>query len=318
MLADNERIVDLPGGRRIGLAVYGDPDGVPVLAFHGAPACRVMYASADAEARRLGLRLIAPDRPGYGLTPRDDLAGAPKPTLASRTDMHLELVAALGLDRFALLGISGGGPYATALAARLGDRVTALALVSPMGPIADLLALPKPERPPVSLGHRIFFQRWPLKRRWLLSLGGNAGRRVFLASPEKIAHLLGKLLGEDDDRLLRQRPVTEAIVAMTREAVADGIEGGLADLDIFARPWGVDFTRITAPAILWQGTADKVVPVGVALRLARLIPGCRVVRLPGAGHFWVLGRIRDVLAEIKSVTAEASRLPEKQRPEPGG
>lgn len=302
---DNERIIDLPNGQRLGLAIYGDPTGQPVLAFHGAPACRLMFASADGEAKRLGLKLIAPDRPGYGLSPLDGAAGSPKPTLASRTDMHVALADALGLDRFAVLGISGGAPYACALAARLGPRITMLALVSPMGPIADLLALPPAERPPVSIGHRIFFQRWPLKRRWVLTWGGNVGRRVFLSSPDRIAHLLGKLFGAADDRLLRQKPVADALVAMTREAVAESIDGGLTDLDIFARPWGVDFAAVQAPAVLWQGTADKVVPATIALRLARLIPGCRLIRLDGAGHFWVLGRIRDVLGEIACVAAAA-------------
>lgn len=302
MLAETERIVALPNGRPVGLAVYGDPGGLPVLAFHGAPACRLMFASADTEARRQGLKLIAPDRPGYGLSPRDDLPGAPKPTLASRTDMHVGLVSTLGLDRFAVLGISGGAPYATALAARLGSRVTALALVSPMGPIADALALPPAERPPVSLGHRIFFQRWPLKRRWVLTWGGGVGRRVFLSSPDRITHILGHLFGEADDRLIRQSQISDAIVAMTQEAVAGGLAGALTDLDIYARPWGVDYAGIAAPSVLWQGSADRVVPAAVALRLARMIPGCRLVKLPGAGHFWVLGRIREVLAEVKTMT----------------
>lgn len=303
MLADNERIIDLPGGQRIGVAIYGDAAGQPVLAFHGAPACRLMFATADAEARRQGLKLIAPDRPGYGLSPRDDLPGMAKPTLASRTAAHMDLAEALGLDRFAVLGISGGAPYATALAARLGSRATALALVSPMGPIADQLALPPSERPHVSLGHRIFFQRWPLKRRWVLTWGGNLGRRMFLQSPDRISGLLGHLFGAADQRLLRQRNIADSLVAMTREAVAGGIEGALADLDIYARPWGLDYAGIAGPAVLWQGTADKVVPAAVAVRLARQIPGCRLISLPGAGHFWVLGRIRDVLAEINALLA---------------
>lgn len=312
MLADNEQIVELPGsggsnGQRMGLAVYGESSGLPLLALHGAPACRLMFASADAEARRQCFRLIAPDRPGYGLSPRDDLPGQPRPTLASRTDMHVALADRLGLERFAVLGISGGAPYATALAARLGNRITGLALVSPMGPIADVLALPPASRPAVALGHRIFFQRWPLKRRWVLTWGGNVGRRAFLSSPDRITNLLGHLFGQADDRLLRQSTVSNAIVAMTREAVEHGVEGGLADLDIYARPWGIDYRRITAPAVLWQGTADRVVPSAVAIALAGLIPGCRLIRLPGAGHFWVLGQVREVLAEIKRLATSDAR-----------
>ena len=127
--------LDLPSGQRLGFARYGFPGGTPLIAFHGAPACRLMFASADEPARRLGLEIIAPDRPGYGLSPLDA-----DPTLESRTDQNVALVDALGLDRFAVIGVSGGAPYAVALAARLGSRVTNLALVSPMGPIAECLA----------------------------------------------------------------------------------------------------------------------------------------------------------------------------------
>lgn len=141
MNAENA-VLQLPGFGKIGVATYGDPGGHPVLAFHGTPASRLMYRKGDAAARRLGFRLIAPDRPGYGLTPIDD-----GPTLASRTDMHVALADTLGLDRLSLLGVSGGAPYATALASRLKDRIATLALVSPMGPVADYVAAGQPKLP---------------------------------------------------------------------------------------------------------------------------------------------------------------------------
>lgn len=285
---------------------YGDPFGRPVVAFHGAPACRTMFALAEDHARRLGLCLYAPDRPGYGLSPIDAT-----PSLRSRTEAHLQLADALALDRFAILGISGGAPYAVALAARAGPRASALVLVSPMGPVADLTALPVGQRPRVSLGHHVFFQRLPLKRRWLLERGSKAARRLFLEHPWAAERMMALLLGGADRRLLMQRGIADRLIAMTRDAVAGGMDGALADLDVFARPWEVDFAAISTPAVLWQGSADHVVPAEVAFRLARLIPGCRLRRLEGAGHFWVLGRIPDVLAQLCEMLGTPEVSPRK-------
>lgn len=296
--------VVLASGRPLAYATYGDPEGAPVLAFHGAPAARTMYAIADAEARRLKLCLIAPDRPGYGLSPMDTA-----PTLQSRTSDFVEFLDKLGRDRVALLGVSGGGPYATALAAALGTRASALMLVSPMGPIADLRAGPRPERPHVSLAHHVFFQRWPLKRRWLLRSGGAVARRLFLDHPDTVARVVAKAFGAADRRVLGQRGVADSLVAMTREAIRPGMDGALADLDIFARPWGVDYAAITAPTVLWQGTADRVVPPAIAFRLAGLIPGCKLERLEGVGHYWVLTRVRDVLARLVTELDESPPPP---------
>lgn len=289
---EGETIV-LPSGQRIGFARFGMPGGSPVLAFHGAPACRLMYAGADEPAKRLGLEIIAPDRPGYGLTPADAA-----PTLAGRTDQHVALVDALGLNRFSIIGVSGGSPYAVALAARLGSRVTNLALISPMGPIAECLALPPQQRPRVALGHRIFFQRWPLRRRRLFHAAMRFGYRGLMAAPERITGLIVRIFDAADRRLLTQPKVAEGFVAMTLESLKHGPDGGLVDLDIFAKPWGVDYAAISARTVLWQGTKDQVVPMGVAFRLARMLPGCRLIRVEGAGHFWVLGRIREVLTEL--------------------
>ena len=285
--------LDLPSGQRLGFARYGLPSGTPLLAFHGAPACRLMFASADEPARRLGLEIIAPDRPGYGLSPLDT-----DPTLESRTNQHVALVDALGLDRFAVIGVSGGAPYAVALAARLVRESPTWRSSAPWGRSPNASPKSPPKRPRVAFGHSIFFQRWPLRRRWLLVYGGNIFRSTFLKYPRTVESALSFAFGRADHRVLAQRTIADSLIAMTRSAVAHGIEGGLADLDIYARPWRVEYSRITARAILWQGTTDHVVPKNVAFDLADRIPTCRLVRVEGAGHFWVLGRIKEVLTEI--------------------
>lgn len=283
-----------PSASPAGIAEYGDPRGVPVLAIHGAPASRLMFALADGAARRAGLRIIAPDRPGYGLTPCDT-----DPSLESRARWLADVANAAGLHRFAILGISGGAPYATALAAQLGRRITALALVSPMGPLADLIASNPAARASLPFLQRRFFLHLP--RRWVFPHIAALLARAFMASPRGFSGFLPRFAGDPDAHILRKPHVREAMLAMTREALRQGAGGGVADLKIFGRPWTVDFKAITAPAVLWQGSADRVVPVAAALHLARAIPGCRLVSIPAAGHFWVFDHVEEVCTTLRGM-----------------
>lgn len=298
----------LPDGTQVGVAVYGDPAGLPVLAFHGTPASRLMYRKGDAAARKLGLKLIAADRPGYGLSPLDRNG-----SLASRTAMHVAIADALALDRFALVGVSGGGPYATALASRLSRRITALALVSPMGPVADYVAAGLPRLP---LLQRRFFLNMS-QRRWLVKPGAALGVAAFRAAPRAFAHLFKTALGGDDRRVLSDPGVLDGLIDMTEEAVRTGAGGAVADFRIFGQPWHVDYAAITAPTTVWAGTADKVVPVPVCVYLARRIPQGRLLTVPGAAHFWILEHVSEVLAQVRAMAdnTDASR-PEPPSPTP--
>ncbi len=293
--SEEEMLVTASGARHA-IARYGLPGGLPVLAFHGAPASRFMFDVADAPARDLGLELICPDRPGYGLTPADR-----SPTLQSRTDRHVELVEALGealgLRHFHILGISGGGPYAVALAARMPSRVRGLALVSPIGPVAE--ATP-PTRNTMHPFQRWFFTRLPARRR-LLRIQGRIAAAAFKAAPVSFARMFARTLGPADRAVLSQRHVEASLIRMTQEALRQGPGGGIADLEIFSRPWEVDYRGVTCPAVLWQGTADRIVPPAVSLALADRLADCTAVRLPLQGHFWVYDHAREVLARLKSL-----------------
>src|SRR3990170_2014058 len=145
--ADRTSLVQrLADGRRIGYAEFGDAQGAAVIAIHGTPGSRLMFALTDRAARERRLRIIAPERPGYGLSDFH-----PKQTLKHAADDMKAFVDALGLDRFAVIGVSGGAPYAVATAAAMGDRI---ALLSPVGPIADCHATVR-----MSRLHRLMFTR---------------------------------------------------------------------------------------------------------------------------------------------------------------
>src|SRR5262249_15001023 len=122
----------LPDGRRLSYAEFGDFRGLPVLAIHGTPGSRFMFGLTDQAARERGLRVIAPDRPGYGHSEYRRNA-----SLMRAAEDFISLADALQLKRLAVIGVSGGGPHAIATVSGMPDRVALLALVSPVGPVAE-------------------------------------------------------------------------------------------------------------------------------------------------------------------------------------
>lgn len=262
-----------------------------------------MFEAGDAAARRLGLRLIAFDRPGYGLSPLD--YGA---TLPSRTSVFAELPDALGLARFGLIGISGGAPYAAALAAHFGERVAALALVSPLGPVAELEAARGRHdgAPHLTMTHRAFFLSLPAHP-WVLRANAEVAMRAFRWAPHSFASLFSHLLPASDRAIVGREEVAKSIVEMTIEATRTGSAGGVADMEIYAEPWHVDLASVKAPCKVWQGQEDTIVPVEAALHLARSIPGCRLETIADAGHFWIYDHVEAVLSQVRDMMLE--RLP---------
>lgn len=287
---DHARVVMLTDGQRIGLAVFGDPKGLPVLALHGAPACRMMFEVAAGEARAKGLKLIAPDRPGYALSPSEK----DHVTLESRAAQLMSFADTIGLERFALLGVSGGGPYAVAVAAKAPSRITALSLVAPVGPIAEC----NEATHTIPRAQRMFFIDMPLHHPHIVRSGAHASAFMFRLAPHMTAASLAWTLGGADHDILRKPEVERVMISMTTEALEHGIEGAMADLEIYARPWNVAYDRISARTTLWQGDEDIVVPPQATYCLARKIPGARLNRIKGAGHFWIFDHIGEVLADL--------------------
>jgi pimeloyl-ACP methyl ester carboxylesterase len=203
----------------------------------------------------------------------------------------------LAIGRAPVLAVSGGNPYAVAAAAHLRPRITGLALVSPIGEIAGPGA-----RELTTRLDRGFFLGLP-KAPGLLRRTALATRAAFHAAPGTTIAAFVAGLSPADRKLLAGADMRRLLVAVTREAVRRGVDGGVTDLAIYGRPWGLDLGRIDAPAVLWQGTADRIVPPALAFDLARRLGNCRAVRLDGQGHFWVLGAIDTVLRAVADLPA---------------
>lgn len=270
--------------RRIHFAEYGAPDGYPVLALHGTPGSHLKYKMAGASAANLGLRLICPDRWGYG---QSDLPF--RPTLMNfARDMH-ELVDALNLQSLAVLGISGGGPFAAATAVFLGSRIDRLALVSPVGQL-DKIRLAD-----MRLFHALCFRVLP-------AVPGATDaiftlyRRMLVHAP-RLAMLIASIGMVDVDRKLLRCPDIGGKLSETfRSGLALNAKGAVCDLSLFKRPWEFDPSHIQAPTRIWIGTHDRNVPQNAAHRLADAVPNAELVTMHKQGHYWIAWAYAEVLA----------------------
>jgi pimeloyl-ACP methyl ester carboxylesterase len=272
-------------GRVIAVEVVGEPDAVPVLFCHGLADSRLSARWFEQAASELRLRIVAPDRPGIGGT---------DPRRLSRVSDWVADAAvvldALEIDTAALLGVSAGGPFAAACAARLPDRVRSLLLVAPLGP---------PEWPT---------QGMALGERFSLSLAGRIpgfggwflGRLAVLARhwPQAFFGLSATAMPDVDSRTLRQPATRESFVANYAEAFRRGSWGVGQDLRVLTRPWGFSLGSITAPTLIRHGDADTTVPLQHARRYAEAIPGAQLEIRPGDGHFSILAAARELLAPL--------------------
>lgn len=283
------RELRLPDGRRLGYAEFGDPDGAPVLAIHGTPGSRFMFALTDRAARARGLRIIAPERPGYGLS---DYRRAS--SLAELATDVATLADRLGLDRLAVLGVSGGGPHALAIASAIPDRAELLALISPVGPVADN---PRPIR--MSKLHRLIFTRMGRSDAACAAFFWSV-RTLVRFAPDLAYRALTQRVVPADRALLGRPEVKANLQTALREGLRPGIKGARQDLRLFCAPWGLRLEEIDVPAVVWQGSDDPIVPPSAAYLLAETLPHCRLDVLQGAGHYWVFGQFERVLDTVRA------------------
>jgi pimeloyl-ACP methyl ester carboxylesterase len=271
----NGLLLRLPDGRRLGYDDRGPSDGHPILYFHGSPSCRLdlqMFASDDL-LERVGVRVIAVDRPGCGLS---DFA--PRRSIASWTGDASVLADHLGLTRFGVLGWSGGGAYAAACALALSDRVVATGIVSAVAP-HDVPGLSEGTNPASMRVFKLCRDK-PLLARQLLRLMAYGAKR----SPQKFLTRTAEALPPVDAAAINGVSIGQAYVRAVRECLRPGPRGGQTDLALMVCPWGFDPARIVGCVHLWHGDLDVEAPPQMGRWLAAAIPECRAVFLADQGH----------------------------------
>ena len=289
-----EASTTLEDGRQLAYQQYGAADGAPLLVFHGLPGCGLQAALLDEPARRLGVRMIAADRPGVGRSSPE-----PQRSILSWTADVVQLADHLGLQRFGVLGISCGGPYALACALRLSERVSFAGLVAGMGPM-DVPAIRRDQHPALKLLFGLA-RLHPALTAPMLGLD----RRMFGRDPLGAVHKLAGMMTEPDRRFIHDHPaLAEAFALSLAEAYRPGIAGVQQEVRLIASPRGFELGDIGMPVHLYQGGHDRNVPPAMGEHIARTLVDGRYRFFPDEGHLSILGNCAEVfLADFLAAQA---------------
>jgi pimeloyl-ACP methyl ester carboxylesterase len=277
----------LKDGRLLGYAEYGDPDGKPLFYFHGSPGSRLEAHLIEGPARLRGIRVLGFDRPGFG---RSDFK--PGRRILGWPDDVVQAADALGVERFAVLGASAGGPHVAACALKIPQRLTAAAIVSGVGPF---------DAPRATQG----MMRWLRLLMRLARVSPWAVRPVMGLLSQVTRHLAGPFIWlqsrwspPSDRALLAQTDFRAFAVQNVAEPFRRDSRGAAWELTLLARPWGFRLQDITMEIHLWQGEADVMVPPSMGHYQAQTIPNCHARFYPGGGHLLMVERIEEILGAL--------------------
>ena len=269
-------------GRTLAFALWGDPDGFPVLGNHGCPGSRFARWPDEALYTKLGIFLVTHDRAGYALSSRRHGR-----RVVDEVDDIVLLADHLGIERFGVTGASGGGPHALACATRLPDRVVGAAVSVCTAPIgvggmeydAWIVGM-DPEnvrfsKLEIAGDERTLTEELERERQHVaanIEADPRAGTEAFEVS-------------ESDDAVMALPGMSQMAAESGLEWTRGGVGGWVDDSLALARPWGFDLNQIKVPVLLRYGLTDVFVPPGHGRWLASQIPGCEVRVDDVAGHF---------------------------------
>ncbi|MGD0054617.1 MAG: alpha/beta hydrolase [Acidimicrobiales bacterium] len=266
----------LPDGRDLGWLEVGDRDGPAVFMMHGTPGSRQLLLVDPSALAGSGVRFVCPDRPGYGLS-------------SFHRDRRLQdwssdveyLADRLGIDRFAVIGHSGGGPHAAVCAALLGGRVSAAAIVSGVGPLGDpryFDCLSRADQIQMGLAKR--------HSKGVLALA-EVQMTAFRLWPSMAINMMAKQMAPPDAALWALPQIRAALEREGQRLSRTTARAVAQDFEVFTGDWGFELSAITVPTHIWHGDADRNVPVEHGRLMHEAIAGSVLHEMAGAGHFFI-------------------------------
>lgn len=278
--------------RQIGFAEFGDPQGRAVFWLHGTPgARRQIPVEARVHAERQHIRLIGIDRPGIGSsTPHQ------YPNVLAFADDLRTIADVLGIDEMAVIGLSGGGPYALACGAAMPDRV---AVVGVLGGVAPTIGPEAISGGLMSLGSAIApympFIGLPLR---LAAVG-----LIQLIRPvgSRAVDMYGRVSPVGDRRLLARPEFKAMFLDDLLNGSRKQMAAPFADVVVFAKDWGFRLDQVKVPVRWWHGDKDHIVPFAHGEHVVALLPDAELYTLPGESHLAGLGFAQDILDELMSL-----------------
>ncbi len=285
-------------GRILTYSVSGDPTGWPVILLHGMPGSRFGPKPRGSVLYRSGVRLISYDRPGYGGSDRQEHRAV------ADAAADVEAVAKdLDIDRFSVIGRSGGGPHALACAALLSEQVFRTAVLVSVAPANASglnwfsgMTADNVESNSMSDLDRLAER---IRRR---------AERTF-HDPETLLSLIRTQMPLADRRFTNDVTIRRLLTDTYEEATRNGPYGWIDDALALRRDWGFKLEDITGPVLLWHGAEDNFSPASHSLWLASRIPGAKVRVQAGSAHFGAMERLPEVLTWVSPAAVSRSAGP---------
>jgi pimeloyl-ACP methyl ester carboxylesterase len=273
-----DQTMQLPDGRTLAFAEYGSAEGNVLVACQGYPGSRLEAVAFSTHAAQAHVRVISLDRPGFGRSSFQDH----RSFLDWPTDL-LALMERLRVDRFAIVGVSGGAPYALACAYRIPERLISCGVVSGIGPLKlGTAGMSRQNRLVLFLAHRA-----PWLLRPLLNVNARAFRDEQHAS-KAMPKAMKSMLKPDREALVASGLV-DSFAADISETYRQGTQGAVYEGQLYGRDWGFKLENIAfQPLYLWHGDLDTNVPIGMARAIAAKLRGCTATYYPDEGHLSTL------------------------------
>jgi pimeloyl-ACP methyl ester carboxylesterase len=285
------QFIHLKDGRRLSYSEYGYIDGKPVFLFHGWVGSRMEGAYLKNQAIKHNIRLITPDRPGIGYS---DLKK--ERSFLDWQDDLLELADGLRIDKFAVIGMSGGGPYAAAAAYKIPtDHLVATAIVCGQGKIDLDLEGMNPQNIQI---HTIMKEKSLEEASQFLD---NSMGQMY-QSEEKTKQAVQRMrdfLPEPDRKILSENSFLEIFIADGIEGFRQGSLGPAIGGKLYTKPWGFNLKDIKAKVYLFHGEQDVNIPVQIGRKIAKSIPNCEATFYPDEGHMSLIAnRFEEIIKNI--------------------
>lgn len=281
------RLAKTDDGRDLRFEVTGADHGFPVFLMHGTPGSRVGPKPRSSVLYRRGVRLICYDRPGYGGSTRHE-----NRTVADAASDVAAIADELGLERFGVVGRSGGGPHALAAAALLPARVVRVAALVSLAPVdAEGIDFYGGMTEENSRAYRTTDEDEP-KLVENLRLRADRGRR----DPAGMLDALRAQMTEADLRVVHDRVIQQLLAENYSEALGPGPYGWIDDVLAFRRDWGFRLSDISMPVRFWHGEQDNFAPAGHTRWLAAQIPGSELQVQSATAHFGAMEILPSMLS----------------------
>jgi pimeloyl-ACP methyl ester carboxylesterase len=283
-MSRHEQFAAAADGRTLCFAEWGDPDGFPVFTLHGTPGGRLNRHLDESKYAEAGARIITYDRPGYGGSDRD-----PGRVVVDCVADVAAIADVLAIETFSVVGGSGGGPHALAVAARLPDRVVRARCDVGCAPYPsqglDWLAGMDPKNV-AEFGRALEGEESLLS--YVVEVLAEMAANV-AEDPSKI--LDGFELSEADRAVLQRTELAQVIREATEDLARGGPWGWVDDDLVFVKPWGFDISEIRVPVEVRYGLTDVLVPAAHGAWLAAHVPNATVVTEAGKGHLSDLDKV---------------------------